>query len=87
MLVSTWIDRWSAYTRGTCTVVATTKPHVVRFRLHNSRVTLSKRFNTDAEMQAFIDKHRTIVEEKKVIQIGDWQWFECFLDNVLVSNH
>jgi len=88
MLVSTWIDRWAAYNRGNCHVVPMEKPHVVRYRFRHSRVTLSKRFKTDAQMQSYIDQHRTIRDkDNKVVQVGDWIWFECLLDNVLVSNH
>jgi hypothetical protein len=91
--LSNWLNRCAAYNRGNTTVVPTKAPHVVRYRHYGSRVTVDRRFDTDKEMQAYIKLHRRVEVWSETTRSwhctrkGDWSWFECYVDNVMLSNH
>ena len=75
MQVSTWSERWAAFQRGNTKVIPNKSPHVVQYRTNNGKRGW-KRFDSDTAMQDSIRANRHA-----------WVWFECFMDNVLVSNY
>lgn len=75
MQVSTWVDRWAAYNRGNTTVAQMPLAHTVEFQKFNGRKGL-RRFESDEDLQDFILNFN-----------ADWKWYQCSMDNVLVSNY
>lgn len=75
MLISTWIDRFATYNRGNTHVRQMKLPHTIEFHKHNGRKGL-RRFESDDALQDFISNFK-----------ADWKWYQCSMDNMLVSNY
>lgn len=87
MQLSTWLDRYSNYQRGNARILPTPLPHTVTYREEGKGKRIkTQRFETDAQMQTFINAHRRIETNGRCIQRGDWQWFECSMDNVVIAD-
>lgn len=88
MQLSTWLDRLANYQRGNTRILPTPLPHVVKYREEGKGKRIkTQRFETDAQMQTFIDAHRRIEDRYgRCLQRGDWAWFECSMDNVVITH-
>jgi hypothetical protein len=95
MQLSRWLERHANYQRGNTVVQpATAESHVVEFRSNAApNRTYKRTFRSDAKMQEFILEHRRVeVFSKKLrkwicVRKGDWTWFSCSCNNVVMEMH
>lgn len=92
MLLSQWLQRHANYQRRSNVVrPALSDVHTVEYRPMSNGRMYKKKFHTDAEMQAFIAQHRRVevwsAKAKRWVctQKGDWSWFACYINNILIE--